>query len=74
MTMAKFKISLQKIVYASYEITTDTDDEAVVERAEEEKLKLDDEYEESLGLNWDLYSHLAEITGIEEIPSDQTVK
>jgi hypothetical protein len=72
--MARFKISLQKIVYASYEITTNTDDEAVVERAEEEKLKLDDEYEESLGLKWDLYSHLPEIRGIAEVPSDETAK
>jgi hypothetical protein len=50
--MPKFMIHLTKQVHASYEINPDTDDAAVAQQVEREKLRSYD-YEEMLNLAWD---------------------
>jgi hypothetical protein len=50
--MATFRINLTKEITVSYEVTANTDDVAVVEQLESEKLSRS-EYEESLKLDWD---------------------
>ena len=68
--MPKVRIEIKKEIYASYEITTDTDDVAVAEQLEEEKLR-SSEYEENLQLDWDFGTFSPEVTGAYDISSDE---
>ena len=68
--MATFRINLTKEITVSYEVTANTDDVAVVEQLESEKLSRS-EYEESLNLDWN-FGFMPEVTSVHTISSDQT--
>jgi hypothetical protein len=68
--MPKLRIEIKKEIYASYEITTDTDDVAVAEQLEEEKLR-SSEYEANLKLDWDFGAFSPEVIGVYDISSDE---
>jgi hypothetical protein len=67
--MPKLRIRIKKEMYASYELTTDTDRFAVVEKLEEEKLR-SSEYEESLKLEWDFGEYSPEVIEIDDLSDE----
>ena len=67
--MAKFKITLKKDYISTYEITDDVNDVLSVQMLEEEKL-VSSEYEESLGLDWNVFDWTPELIDIEQLTSD----
>jgi hypothetical protein len=69
LAMAKFKITLKKDYISTYEITDDVNDVLSVQMLEEEKL-VSSEYEESLGLDWNVFDWTPELIDIEQLTSD----
>jgi hypothetical protein len=70
LTVATFTMQVTKQMFTTYEITADTDDVAVVEKLEIEKLR-SFEYEESLKLDWDDSATMPDIVSVELIPPDE---
>jgi hypothetical protein len=68
--MPKLMIRLAKSCFASYEITTDTNDVAVAEKLEKEKLRSYD-YEKSLDLEWNFDEDWAPDIIEIDLPSDE---
>jgi hypothetical protein len=68
--MATFTIQINKEITASYEVTADTDDAAVVETLEHEKLR-SSEHEERLNLDWSDLGTMPDIISVELIPPDE---
>jgi hypothetical protein len=69
--MPKLRIQIRKEVWASYEVTVDTDD-AGVAQLEKEKLR-NYEYEKSLHLEWDFETWSPEVISVDDLSSEETL-